>query len=125
VLDRILHTLHRFGRAEPSASSRASVRRDLAQARRLLLRGQVEAAWVPLERAHDRSRNAPWLHTRAHAWRVLGWAERRRPGALVRELPLVLMASPAALVRRAAGLHPSHPGGRGLWATWQLRGQAR
>ncbi|NOY28163.1 MAG: DUF3703 domain-containing protein [Oligoflexia bacterium] len=78
-------------------------------------------AWEHAQRAHDASQNSPLLHARAHLARTLGWTLRGRPGAAVRELPLAMMALPAALVRRGAGLQPGSAGGRGLLATWRMR----
>jgi hypothetical protein len=93
----------------------------VARAWGALARGQVEPAWVHIEHAHDATRNAAALHTHVHLLRAVGFAARGRAGAALRELPLVLNAGPAAIVRRAAGLPPEHPGGTGLRATWKLR----
>ncbi|MCK6507867.1 DUF3703 domain-containing protein [Myxococcota bacterium] len=117
----LLRTLERFRATATSPTELAGIRDDLRQARRALLRAEPAAAWTHTQRAHDRSQNAPWLHTQAHALRVVGWALQARPGAFVRELPLVVMATPAAVVRRAAGIGPGQPGGVGLLATWRMR----
>lgn len=114
-------TLRRFRRSATPPEGRAAIRAELRAARRALLRGQAALAWEHTARAHDASQNSPLLHTRAHMGRLVGWTLQRRPGAALREVPLVLMATPAALVRRAAGLMPGEAGGVGLLATWRMR----
>lgn len=110
------HRHTRMGLAE-----QAQALRDVAEAWTLLARFRVDDAWVAIDRAHDISQNAGLVHTQAHLVRVAGWAARGRVGAMVRELPLVVMAVPAAHVRRAAGLMPGEDGGIGLLGTWRLR----
>lgn len=114
AIQRHRHT--RMGLAE-----QAQALRDVAEAWSLLARLRVDDAWVAIERAHDISQNAGLVHTQAHLVRVVGWAARGRFGAMAREVPLVVMAVPAAHVRRAAGLMPGEPGGVGLLGTWKLR----
>lgn len=114
-------TLQRHRHTRMGIAEQAQALRDVAEAWSLLARLRVEDAWVAIDRAHDLSQNAGLVHSQAHLVRVAGWAARRRPGALVRELPLVVMAVPAAHVRRAAGLMPGEPGGIGLLGTWRLR----
>lgn len=116
-----LEALRRFRATATPEPTRAQVREELRQARHCLLRGRADAARPHVDEAHDASQNSPLLHSRAHACRVVLHALDRRPLATVRELPLCLMAAPAAYVRRAAGIRPGQPGGAGLLATWRMR----
>ncbi len=82
---------------------------------------QVDRAWEHIERVHDASQNAGVLHSQAHLLRCAGLLARGRVKSCVSEVPLVVMAAPAAWVRRAAGVAPGEPGGESLWGTWELR----
>ncbi|MCB9779578.1 MAG: DUF3703 domain-containing protein [Alphaproteobacteria bacterium] len=117
----VLTTARRFRHTRLSRAERSFVRDELRQAVGALGRGQVDRAWTCLERAHDRSQNAGLLHSTAHGLRVVAWLARGRPGAAVREVPLFLMATPAAWVRRASGIMPGEPGGTSLLDTWRRR----
>lgn len=116
-----LRTLRRFRHTATTDLEEWAIRDDLRAARRALLQGRAQEAWGFTQRAHDASQNSPLLHTRAHLGRLIGWTLQRRPGAALREVPLVFMATPAAMVRRGAGLLPGEDGGVGLIATWRLR----
>ncbi len=118
---RVIETLRRHRAAAMPLSDQVSVARELVAGWADVLRLRTGEAWAHIESAHEHSRNAGLLHTQAHLLRVVGWGLKGRPGALVRELPLVVMAAPAAHVRRAAGLAPDQEGGVGLLATWRMR----
>lgn len=118
---RVIQTIRRWRDTAMPLSDQLSVAGELAAGWADVLRLRTDDAWAHIESAHDRSRNAGLLHTQAHLLRVVGWGLQGRPGALVRELPLVVMAAPAAHVRRAAGLAPDQEGGVGLLATWRMR----
>lgn len=118
---RLAKTARRFRRTATPAATRSEIRARLAEARAALDRGDLQAAQTPADRAHDLSQNCPWLHSRAHGLRLRLHLGHGRAGMALRELPLCLMAGPAALVRRAAGVRPGQPGGRGLLDTWRMR----
>ncbi|GEM_PF-4139266 len=82
---------------------------------------QVDRAWIHIDRVHDASQNAGLLHGQAHVLRCAGLLARGRVKSCLSEVPLVVMAPPAAWVRRAAGVAPGEEGGTSLWSTWQLR----
>lgn len=82
---------------------------------------QVDQAWEHIDRVHDASQNAGLLHSQAHLLRCAGLLARGRVRSCMSEVPLVVMAAPAAWVRRAAGIEPGAPGGTSLWSTWQMR----
>ncbi len=117
----LAETARRFRATATPPATQAQVRAELRLARRQLLRARAEAARPHVSEAHDASQNSPLLHCRAHAQRLALHLLDGRPALALRELPLCLMAAPAAFVRRAAGLAPGQPGGVGLLATWRMR----
>lgn len=118
---RLVKTARRFRQTATPAPMRAEIRARLAEARAALARGNLDAAQAPADLAHDLSQNCPWLHSRAHGLRLRLHLRHGQAGRALREAPLCLMAGPAALVRRAAGIRPGQPGGRGLLDTWRMR----
>lgn len=103
------------------AGTRNEVRLGLRQGMGALIRGDLESGGAHIEAAHSQSQNSASLHTLAHGALLALRLAEGRPGALVRELPHLWMAAPASWVRRASGLAPGVPGGRGLWDTWRRR----
>ena len=116
-----LRTLRRFRYTRMPLSSQLETTRQLARGWRLLGRGDTEPAWLVIQEAHDRSQNAALLHSHAHLLRGAGMLARGHHRAAARELPLVIMAVPAAWLRRAAGIMPGEEAGVGLLATWRMR----
>lgn len=91
-----------------SAALRPYVEHELLAARTARERGEVEAAWRLLERAHILSQPAAWLHTRVH-WAMVILALR---GGDVRELSGQLFRLALAAIGSALGRFPAGNTGR-------------
>ena len=108
-LSRVLCAQGRYSEAEPFA-------RWVVAAR------DAEGGQALLLEAHEGSRNSVRLHVACHVGFVALELVRQDLAAAARELPNAVMAGPASVVRRAAGLAPDAPTEAGLRETWQARG---
>ena len=114
-------TLRRIQDSRSEGPPRAEVRARLAAGVGRLAARDAEGAQALLLEAHAGSRILR-LHVACHVGFVaLSWCGRD-PAAAARELPNAVMAGPASVVRRAAGLAPDAPTQAGIRETWQARG---
>lgn len=117
----LLDSVRRFRATGVPRDVRAQARRDLVAATLALATLRIDRAWEHIDAAHEATRNAGVLHAFAHGFRCVGMAARGRPKAALGEVPLLVMATPIAWTRRAAGVRNEEPGGQGVRTTWRGR----
>ena len=116
-------TLRRIQDSRLEGPPRAEVRARLAAGVGRLAARDAEGAQALLLEAHEGSRNSVRLHVACHVGFVALELVRQDLAAAARELPNAVMAGPASVVRRAAGLAPDAPTQAGIRETWQARGR--
>lgn len=115
-------TLQRARAHRLAGPARAEARALLVDALHRLRAGDIEAASLRLDAAHEQVRNSVVLHTGVHLAGVAVGLRRRASGQRVAlDLPPLLLAGVSSWLRRAAGVAPDAPAGDGLWETWQAR----
>ena len=71
---------------------------EIALAKELIARGELEGSLVPLERAHVLGQAFVVPHARAHWWMLTAESRRRRPGAVIGQAVRIALGVLGSLV---------------------------